>query len=180
MSIAGKKDKLAAGGRTMVIAGGIGESPLMQKIAEAESAGVVEVREEAVPAFHRPQVKSRRFNPNPGVYMVRQAVDTTVSYSGIESALASGEDKAKLLLVQEDANKEQPAEGYIIEAGSGCIHPKGSYIAFGKYAGTQFKLNGEVLLFMRDEDIFGTITDPSTELIEEEFEVTPGSVIATA
>lgn len=160
MSRAGKKDVLAAGGRTMVIAGGVGDSPLLQKIHEEEAVGIVPqpVVEEVIKPFEKPALPQRKFNPNPGVYLIRQAENTTVTFSGIEDGLQANVPKNELVLVQDEKDKERPAEGFVVEAGQGTLYPVGTLVVFGKYAGTQFKLNGEVLLLMRDEDIFGSIT----------------------
>lgn len=178
-----RKDILAAGGRKMVIAGGIGESPLLAKLAEQ---GDVNVVEEAVHTFDptpKIEVPRRKFNPNPGVYLIRQTEAKGYGFGSMEEALASSVDKTKVIAVQEETNKEQPAEGVIVERGVDTIHSVGTYVAFGKYAGTQFKLNGETLLFMRDEDIFGSITaETPDEPIEVEvsWDITPGGCIATA
>ena len=182
MSIPGKKDVLAAGGRKMVIAGGIGESPLLERLKTIAEGGEVE---EAVPVFE-PTPKTvephRKFNPNPGVYLIRQTEAKGYGFSSVEEALQANLDKTKVALVQDETNKEQPAEGVIVEAGRGTLHQVGTYVAFGKYAGTQFKLNGETLLFMKDEDIFGSITDEKFGGVDVETEITltPGVCVASA
>lgn len=182
MSIPGKKDVLAAGGRKMILAGGIGESPLLERLKTLAEGGEIE---EAVHTFDpTPKVVEprRKFNPHPGVYLVRQTVAKGYGFSSVEEALQADVDKSKVTLVQEEANKEQPAEGVIVEAGKGTLHTVGTYVAFGKYSGTQFKLNGETLLFMRDEDIFGSIT--AEEFggvdVETEYTLTPGVCVASA
>lgn len=175
MSIPGKKDVLAAGGRKMILAGGIGESPLLERLKAIAEGGEVE---EIVHAFEQPLKPfepRRKFNPNPGVYLIRQTEAKGYGFANMEAALQSGVDTTKVIAVQEE--KEQPAEGFILEAGKGTIHPVGTYVAFGKYAGTQFRLNGETLLFMRDEDIFGSLTD---EEFETEIALTPGVCVASA
>lgn len=161
MSIPGKKDVLAAGGRKMVIAGGVGESPLLARIAEAKTNGEA-MGEQAEPAFTPspvPVKPRKKFNPNPGVYLVRQYQAEVQGFSNMEEALNANVDKTKVIGVQEDTSKEKPAEGIILEAGKGCLHAIGSHVVFGKYSGTEFKLNGETLLHMKDEDILGTLTD---------------------
>jgi chaperonin GroES len=177
-----RKDILAAGGRKMVIAGGVGESPLLERLKSLAGGGEIE---EAVPTFDpTPKVVEprRKFNPNPGVYLVRQTVAKGYGFSSVEEALQADVDKSKVTLVQEEANKEQPAEGVIVEAGKGTLHVVGTYVAFGKYAGTQFKLNDETLLFMRDDDIFGSITGEEfgDVDIETEIALTPGVCVASA
>lgn len=175
-----RKDILAAGGRKMVLAGGIGESPLLERLKTLAEGGDVE---EAVPTFDpTPAVVEprRKFKPNPGVYLIRQTLAKGYGFSSVTEALQSGVDKSTVIAVQEETNKEQPAEGVIVEAGRNCLHSVGSYVAFGKYAGTQFKLNGETLLFMRDEDIFGSITEEFDGDIEDEITLTPGVCVASA
>src|SRR5688500_16898187 len=64
-----------------------------------------------------------------------------------------------------DTAKEKPQRGEIVAAGKGRITDDGKVtplevkigdkILFGKYSGTELKLNGEELLMMREEDILG-------------------------
>lgn len=66
-----------------------------------------------------------------------------------------------------DTAKEKPQKGEIIATGKGRITEEGKTlplevkagdkILFGKYSGTELKLNGEELLMMREEDILGII-----------------------
>jgi len=66
-----------------------------------------------------------------------------------------------------DTAKEKPQEGKVVSAGSGKIledgkrQPlevkEGDRILFGKYAGTEVKINGEELLMMREDDVLGII-----------------------
>ncbi len=66
-----------------------------------------------------------------------------------------------------DTAKEKPQEGKVIAVGSGIrkddgtILPldvkKGDMILFGKYAGTEVKIDGEDYLMMKEEDILGII-----------------------
>ncbi len=177
-----RKDILAAGGRKMVIAGGIGDSPLLERLKTLADGGEVE---EAVPAFDpAPKVVGprRKFNPNPGVYLIRQTEAKGYGFASVEEALQADVDKSKVIAVQDETNKEQPAEGVIVEAGVDTIHRVGAYVAFGKYRGTQFRLNGETLLFMKDEDIFGSITTEEFGGvdIENEITLTPGVCVASA
>ena len=67
-----------------------------------------------------------------------------------------------------DTAKEQPQEGTIFAVGEGKkkedgtrITPdikKGDKVLFGKYAGTEIKIDGEDLLIMREDDIVGVIS----------------------
>ena len=66
-----------------------------------------------------------------------------------------------------DAAKEKPMEGLVIAVGKGkttedgkLIKPDvkaGDRILFGKYAGTEVKIDGEERLIMREDDILGII-----------------------
>ena len=70
-------------------------------------------------------------------------------------------------IVIPDSATEKPSRGEIIAAGkgkrldSGEILPLdvkvGDTVLFGKYSGTEVKVNGEDLLVMREEDIMGVI-----------------------
>jgi chaperonin GroES len=66
-----------------------------------------------------------------------------------------------------DTAKEKPQEGEIVAAGSGAkaedgkVTPldvkAGDKILFGKWSGTEVKINGEDLLIMKESDILGII-----------------------
>lgn len=64
-----------------------------------------------------------------------------------------------------DTAKEKPQRGQIMATGKGRVTEDGKilplevkvgdHVLFGKYSGTELKLNGEELLMMREEDILG-------------------------
>ena len=65
-----------------------------------------------------------------------------------------------------DTAKEKPQEGVVIAAGPGKIEngnkidmtvKVGDKVLFGKYSGTEVKLDGEEVLIMREDDILGII-----------------------
>jgi len=66
-----------------------------------------------------------------------------------------------------DTAKEKPQEGEVVSVGSGTINDKGEVrpldvkagdrILFGKWSGTEVKLDGEELLIMKESDIMGII-----------------------
>jgi chaperonin GroES len=66
-----------------------------------------------------------------------------------------------------DAAKEKPSEGEIISVGSGARDDRGELVAldvkagdrvlFGKWSGTEVKVDGEELLIMKESDILGII-----------------------
>jgi chaperonin GroES len=66
-----------------------------------------------------------------------------------------------------DSAKDKPQEGEIIAVGRGKSNDKGEVfplavkegdrILFGKYAGTEIKIDGEDFLIMREEEVLGTL-----------------------
>ena len=66
-----------------------------------------------------------------------------------------------------DTAKEKPMEGEIIAAGPGArgddgkLHPldvkAGDRVLFGKWSGTEVKIDGEELMIMKESDIMGVI-----------------------
>jgi chaperonin GroES len=66
-----------------------------------------------------------------------------------------------------DTAKEKPAEGKVIAVGSGKLGEDGKRVAleikagdrilFGKYSGTEVKIEGEEFLIMREDDVLGVI-----------------------
>jgi chaperonin GroES len=67
-----------------------------------------------------------------------------------------------------DSAKDKPQEGEVISAGKGKINEdgkvrpldvkEGDRILFGKYSGTEIKLDGEDFIIMREEEVLGIIT----------------------
>ena len=80
---------------------------------------------------------------------------------------SSEEEKSKGGIIIPDTAKEKPIQGLVISVGQGraCddgkVKPldvkKGDQVLFGKYSGTEIKINGEELLMMREEDILGVV-----------------------
>ena len=81
-----------------------------------------------------------------------------------------GEEKTKGGIIIPDTAKEKPQEGEVIAAGpgardeSGKLVPldvrEGDRILFGKWSGTEVKIDGEDLLIMKERDIMGVIEVP--------------------
>jgi chaperonin GroES len=77
------------------------------------------------------------------------------------------EEKTKGGIIIPDTAKEKPMEGKIVAAGNGKILEngnkvplevkKGDRVLFGKYAGTEIKIDGEEHLIMREDDIIAII-----------------------
>jgi len=77
------------------------------------------------------------------------------------------EEKSKGGIIIPDTAKEKPSEGVIVAVGPGARDDSGKIIApdvkagdrilFGKWSGTEVKLDGEELLIMKESDIMGVI-----------------------
>ncbi|HZG27287.1 chaperonin GroES [Ensifer adhaerens] len=77
------------------------------------------------------------------------------------------EEKTRGGIIIPDTAKEKPAEGEIVAVGSGARKDNGDVVAldvkvgdrvlFGKWSGTEVKVNGEDLLIMKEADIMGVI-----------------------
>jgi chaperonin GroES len=79
----------------------------------------------------------------------------------------TAEEKTVGGIIIPDTAKEKPQEGEVIAVGSGTLNDKGELrpldvktgdrILFGKWSGTEVKLNGEELLIMKETDIMGIL-----------------------
>jgi chaperonin GroES len=77
------------------------------------------------------------------------------------------EEKTKGGIIIPDAAKEKPMQGEVVAAGKGKVSEDGKVnpldvkvgdrILFGKYAGTEVKLDGEEYLIMREDDVLGVL-----------------------
>ena len=77
------------------------------------------------------------------------------------------EEKTKGGIIIPDTAKEKPQEGEVVAVGSGARDEAGKLVPldvkagdrvlFGKWSGTEVKLNGEDLLIMKESDIMGII-----------------------
>ena len=77
------------------------------------------------------------------------------------------EEKTKGGIIIPDTAKEKPQEGEIIAVGSGARDESGKLvpldvkagdrILFGKWSGTEMKIDGEDLLIMKESDIMGVL-----------------------
>jgi chaperonin GroES len=66
-----------------------------------------------------------------------------------------------------DTAKEKPQQGKVVAVGKGRVNDKGETFAldvkagdtvlFGKYSGTEIKLDGEEYLIMREEEVLGVV-----------------------
>jgi chaperonin GroES len=72
-----------------------------------------------------------------------------------------------------DTAKEKPMEGEVVAAGPGVRDDKGTLrpldvkagdrVLFGKWSGTEIKLDGEELLIMKESDVMGVIEGAETK-----------------
>ena len=79
----------------------------------------------------------------------------------------AAEEKTAGGIIIPDTAKEKPQEGEVISVGSGTLNDKGELraldvkagdrILFGKWSGTEVKLNGEELMIMKEADIMGIL-----------------------
>jgi chaperonin GroES len=77
------------------------------------------------------------------------------------------EEKTKGGIIIPDTAKEKPQEGEVIAVGPGArdengkLQPldvkKGDRILFGKWSGTEVKIDGEDLLIMKESDVLGVL-----------------------
>ncbi len=77
------------------------------------------------------------------------------------------EEKSKGGIIIPDSAKEKPIEGEVIAVGNGKVTEKGEVrpldvkvgdrVLFGKYAGTEVKIDGEERLILREDDVLGVI-----------------------
>ena len=83
-------------------------------------------------------------------------------------------EKTKGGIIIPDSAQEKPSEGEVIAVGPGGRDENGKLIPidikagdrvlFGKWSGTEVKLDGEELLIMKESDIMGVLTDiPATK-----------------
>ncbi|MDR2018802.1 MAG: co-chaperone GroES [Syntrophobacterales bacterium] len=79
------------------------------------------------------------------------------------------EEKTKGGIIIPDAAKEKPQEGVVVAVGDGKILDNGTKVTlsvkagdkilFGKYSGTEIKVDGEEHLILREDDILGIVED---------------------
>ena len=77
------------------------------------------------------------------------------------------EEKSRGGIIIPDSAKEKPAEGEVIAVDNGKLLEAGTLraldvkagdkVLFGKYAGTEIKVNGEEHLILREEEVLGIV-----------------------
>ncbi len=79
----------------------------------------------------------------------------------------NSEDKTKGGIIIPDTAQEKPMEGKVLAVGGGARNENGQIVAldvkkgdrilFGKWSGTEVKIDGKELLIMKESDIMGII-----------------------
>ena len=79
----------------------------------------------------------------------------------------TAEEKTAGGIIIPDTAKEKPMEGEVVAVGPGARNERGEIVAldvkagdrilFGKWSGTEVKIDGEELLIMKESDIMGII-----------------------
>ena len=102
--------------------------------------------------FRRPQEEHMQFRPLHDRVVVRRI---------------DAEEKTKGGIIIPDTAKEKPQEGEIIAAGPGARDESGKLVPldvkagdrvlFGKWSGTEVRIDGEDLLIMKESDIMGVV-----------------------
>ena len=85
----------------------------------------------------------------------------------------NAEEKTAGGIIIPDTDKEKPMEGEVVAAGPGARNETGALVAlevkagdrvlFGKWSGTEVKIDGEELLIMKESDILGIIDAPASK-----------------
>jgi chaperonin GroES len=83
------------------------------------------------------------------------------------------EQKTKGGIIIPDTAKEKPMQGEVLAVGPGARNDKGELVApdvkpgdrvlFGKWSGTEVKLDGEELLIMKESDIMGVLEESAAQ-----------------
>ena len=79
------------------------------------------------------------------------------------------DERTKGGIIIPDTAKEKPQQGEIVAVGPGALDEKGNVqpldvkpgdrVLFGKWSGTEVKIDGEELLIMKESDILGVLED---------------------
>jgi chaperonin GroES len=85
----------------------------------------------------------------------------------------NAEEKTAGGIIIPDTAKEKPQEGEVVAAGPGARNETGTLVAlevkagdrvlFGKWSGTEVKIDGEDLLIMKESDILGIVEAPASK-----------------
>ena len=94
-------------------------------------------------------------------------VNVTPLHDRVLVTRVEAKEMAKSGIIIPDTAKEKPMEGEVIAVGPGARNEQGQIVAldvkagdkilFGKWSGTEVKLDGEELLIMKESDIMGIV-----------------------
>ena len=94
----------------------------------------------------------------------------------VVSRIAEAETSRGGIIIPDTA-KDKPQEGEVVSAGKGKINEEGKVrpldvkegdrILFGKYSGTEIKIDGEDFVIMREEEVLGILTGATTPAKKE-------------
>lgn len=156
-----RRDVLAAGARSAKFAGGIGETDFDRNIMSDEDRAKADA-ELAQITVEKAEAPKKIFRPYGSTILVRRVTVEELSS----------------VIITEAIEKEQPAEGTVIAVGPGSGIAIGAHVVFGKYAGTEFKINGEILLIMDSSDVKGEIVDDApVAILSGTFELPAGCIV---
>jgi chaperonin GroES len=162
-----RKDTLAAGARSAKFAGGVGENDIDRNIMSDEDRAALEAETAAV-VVEKTAAPKKVFRPLGTTLLIRRI----------------SEEELSSVLITETIEKEKPAEGTVLAVGKKVVDTVvGDRVVFGKYSGTEFKLNGETLLIMDEADIKGFIEDENLPASSVNFSSTyevGGCIVARA
>lgn len=90
-------------------------------------------------------------------------------YDRVLATRVEGDTKSSGGIIIPDTAKEKPLEGHVISTGTGRRRKDGTVTApavaegdrilFGKYAGTEIKIDGNDYIILKEDDILAVITD---------------------
>ena len=123
----------------------------------------------AIYARLRPEPNARGISPEAGI--AGQTGSETMKFRPLHDRVVirriEGEDKTKGGIIIPDTVKEKPQEGEVIAAGPGARDENGKLVPldlkagdrvlFGKWSGTEVKIDGEELMIMKESDIMGIL-----------------------
>jgi chaperonin GroES len=101
-----------------------------------------------------------KFTPLHDRILIRRVEEATTTRGGI---------------IIPDSAKDKPQEGEVISAGKGKISEEGKVrpldvkegdrILFGKYSGTEIKIDGEDFIIMREEEVLGILSGAPAKVL---------------
>lgn len=109
-----------------------------------------------------PNVNFVLFLTDPNSLFMANNLQATPLHDRVIVRPAAVEEKTTGGIIIPDTAKEKPQRGTIVAAGPGkkdepLTVRSGDTVLYGKYAGTEIRLNGEDLLIMRESDILAIV-----------------------